>query len=238
MWRTCSQSQRSRQGETEGFAGGSAGFEGPGPEGVGGVLDDGAADVEGVHEIVAGEAGEFLGAGGFLLGFFFAAVGGEEIFEGGDLFGLFVAGEGVSLGASNQGCGALEEGGAAGIEAGADEVAVGCEVGVRIAVFGEHLVFLFGGALDGLEAGEEGCGGFGALEGGGGGFFGIDPGFGGAAASLGDDVGKTGEVGCVDIAVLDGGGIGEGGGFDVFGQLDVIELGLVEVAAGGGFLGR
>ena len=37
-------------------------------------MDDAAAGVEGVHEVITSEAGEFLAAGGFLLGALVAAV--------------------------------------------------------------------------------------------------------------------------------------------------------------------
>lgn len=59
-----SEIERPGEGEGEGFACGAAGFGGPGPEGVGGVLDGAAVVVEKVDEFVAVEAGEFLGAGG------------------------------------------------------------------------------------------------------------------------------------------------------------------------------
>jgi len=60
--------QKNRRSRGPPVSGGSAGFDGPRPDGVGGVLDGAAAGVERAHEVVAGEAGEFLGAGGFLLG--------------------------------------------------------------------------------------------------------------------------------------------------------------------------
>ena len=187
----------------EGFAGGAVRLNGPWPDGIGSVLDDAAAGVEGAHEVVAGEAGEFLGAGGFLLGAFVVAVLGEECVKGGDLLGFFVSGEAVGLGAGDEGIRALEEDGSAAIEAGADEVAVGGEVGFWIAIGREHFVFLLGGALDSLEGGVEFCGGLAAFEGGLLGVCGVFHGPAGAAAGLGDDSREAGEECGVDVTVGD-----------------------------------
>lgn len=55
-----SHSHRPVQREAEGFADGAVGFEVPGPDGVGGLLDGGAAGVQDVDEAIPVEAGEFL----------------------------------------------------------------------------------------------------------------------------------------------------------------------------------
>jgi hypothetical protein len=106
-----------------------------GPDGVGGVLDGGAAGVEDVEEFVAVEAGDFLFLEGFLLVAGFAAVGGEQVLDDFDFLGGLEAGEAVGLGAEDEGIAALEEDGAAGIEAGADEIAVGGEIRGRVAIW-------------------------------------------------------------------------------------------------------
>jgi hypothetical protein len=92
-----------------------------------------------VEELVAVEAGDFLFLEGFLLVAGFAAVGGEQILNDFDFLGGLEAGEAVGLGAEDEGIAALEEDGAAGIEAGADDIAVGGEIGGSVAIFIEHL---------------------------------------------------------------------------------------------------
>lgn len=94
-----SKPHRPIQRDAEGFADGAVGFCVGGPEGVGGVLDGGAAAVDGVEEGVAIDAGELLVFGGFLLLVLGAEVGGEEVFDGFDEFRGLVAGEAVFLGA-------------------------------------------------------------------------------------------------------------------------------------------
>lgn len=220
------------EGEAEGFAGGAVGFERPGPDGVGGVLDGGAAGVDELDEVIAIEAGGFLGAGGFLLGVLVIAVLGEQGLYGGDGFRGFVAGEVVLPGAGDEGDGALEEIGAAAIEAAADEVAIGGEVGGGVAIDGEHLVFLFGGALDGLEGGAQGGGGLVALEGGFLGVSGLAGGGGGAAVGFVDGFLEFQQKRGIDVAVGHGSGVGVGGGLDGLGEGDVFELGAIEITAG------
>ncbi len=219
--------------EFEAFAGGGVFAAGVGPEGVGGVLDGDAAGVDFLYEGVALDA--------VLLGFLVAfALGGGGGFIGGEVggdlgegFGGFVAGEGVGGGFEPEGVGVLEEEGAVRVQAGADEVAVGGEAGGGVVVFGEHPVLLFGGGLDVVEAGDEG-----AL-----GFVGVERGrllsavglagrchFPACIANEGDE---AGDVFPGDFASGEGGGLGGFGGDsgDVLGELDVVDLRLVEVAS-------
>ena len=161
-----SQIERAVEGEGEGFAGGAVDFDGPGPEGIGGVLHGAAVVVEQLDEFIAVEAAEFFAAGGLLLGGFVFAVVAEEVVDGFDGFGGFVTGEIVGGGAGDEGFGTLEEDGAALVHADAHEVAIGGEVGGGVAIDGEHAVFLFGGTLDALQGDVEGGGGGAGFEGG------------------------------------------------------------------------
>jgi len=205
------------------------------------VLDGEAAGVDVVEEAVAVEAGEFLVAGGYGLAVLGGGVGGEQGLDGGDFLRGLEAGEVVRLGACDEGGGALEEVGAAAIEAGADEVAIGGEVGGGVAIGGEHLVFLFGGALDFAQGGVEiGCG----LDGGGGGLLGLGAavaGGAGAGAGLGGGGLEIIQPGGGDVLLLHFRGVVAGGGQHGLGEVEVLELALVEVAAavggGGGFRG-
>ena len=190
--------------EGEGFADGAVGFVVPRPDGVGGVLDGAAAGVQNVEEFVAVEAGEFLVFGEVLLGALVAAEGVEEGLDGGDFFRSLEAGEAVGLDAGDEGFRALDENTAVGVETGGDEVATGGEVGGGIAVLGEHLAFLFGGALDFLEGDVEGGGGFAEGLGGVLGVGGALAGLAGAGAGLADSGGEGGE----------GGEVGGGGADD------------------------
>ena len=195
------------------------------------MLDGAAAGVEDVDELVAGEVGEFLVLLGFLLLAAVGAVDGEQVLDDGDFFRGLEAGQAVGLGAEDQGVAALEEHGAAGVEADADEVTVGGEVGGGIAVLGEHLVLLFGGTLDLLEGGVELGGVLGGEFGGGLGVFQAFGGFGDAAVGLVDHGGEAFHVGGADVLFVERGGIGSGGGGDGFRHDEVVELGLVEVSA-------
>ena len=227
-----SQPHRPIQRDGEGFADGAVRLFRGGPEGVGGVLDGGAAAVDGVEEGVAIDAGEFLVFGGVLLVVLGFAVGGEQGFGGGDFFRGLEAGEAVGLGAGDEGIRALEKDGAAGIEAGADEVAAGGEIGGRVAVFGEHLVLLLCGTLDLLERLDESRGGG---EGGTGGLFGFaDLLAGGASAlaGLGEGGLELAEPGGGDFAVGHFRRVAAGGGEDGVGKAEVLGLVLIEVAAG------
>jgi hypothetical protein len=223
---------RPGEGEGEGFADGAMGFVVPGPDGVGGVLDGGAAGVEDVEEFVAAEAGEFLVLGDVLLGALVVAEDVEEALDGGDFLRGLEAGEAVGLDAGDEGFRALDEDAATGVETGGDEVAAGGEVGGGIAVLGEHLVFLFGGALDLLEGDVEGDGGFAEGLGGVLGVGGALAGLAGAGAGLADGGGEVGEVGGGDVLVVELDEVGGGGGADGFRQGEVLDLGFVEVAAG------
>ncbi len=218
MWKYCrrvtSEPHRSIQGEAEGFSDGSACFCGGGPKGVGSVLDGGAAAVDGIKKGVAVDAGKFLVLGGVLLEILGAEVGFEQRFDGGDFFRGLEAGERVGLGAGDEGVRALAEDGAAGIEAAADEVAIGGEMGGGIAVLGEHLVLLLGGTLDPLEGGDELGGG---IRGIGGGLFGLAhllAGGGGALAGLGEGGLEFDEPGGSDVVVGHFCRMGAGGGED------------------------
>ena len=232
---------RPRQREAEDLADGAVELFGVGPEGVGGVLDGAAAGVEDVEEFVAVEAGEFLFLGGLLLIAGIAAVGGEQGFNGGDFFRGLEAGQAVGLGAGDEGVAALEEDGAAGIETGANEVAVGGEVGGRIAVFIEHLVFLFGGALDFLEGGDEGRDGFTGEFGSSLGILAGLAGLAGTGAGLLHGGIETVQIEGGDVLLVEGGGIVAAGGEDGLGEDKVFELALLIVAAllrgGGGWNG-
>lgn len=146
------------------------------------MLDGAAVVVEKVDEFVAVEAGEFLGAGGFLLVGLVFAVGGEKIRYELDGFRGFVAGQAVLGGAGDEGFRGLEEDGAASVHAGVHEVAANGEVGGGIVIDGEHAVFLFGTALDALK-GDVGGGGAGA--GFQSGFLGVVRSGGGGAAAVG-----------------------------------------------------
>ena len=110
-----SQPHRPVQRDGEGLADGAVRLFRGRPEGVGGVLDGGAAAVDGVEEGVAVDAGEFLVFGGVLLVVLGFAVGGEQDFDGGDFFRGLEAGKAVGFGAGDEGIRALEEDRAAGI---------------------------------------------------------------------------------------------------------------------------
>jgi len=80
---------RPRQRKSEGLADGAVGFVAPGPDGVGGVLDGGAAGVEDMQEAVTVESGEFLFLDGVGLAALVVVVGGEEGRDGGEFFPEF-----------------------------------------------------------------------------------------------------------------------------------------------------
>ena len=223
----CARSHPHRPGEreAEGFADGAVGFFGVGPDGVGGVLDGAAAGVEDVDEFVAVEAGDFLFLDRFLLVAGFAAVGGEEVLDNEDFLGGLEAGQAVGLGAEDEGIPALEEDGAVGIEAGADKVAVGGEVGGGVAVFIEHLVLLLGGALDFLKGGDEVGGGLVGEVGGGFGIFLGLAGLAGALAGFFDDGVEAVQIEGGDVLLVEGDGVVARGGEDGFAEDEVLKLG-------------
>lgn len=209
-------------------------FVGVGPEGVGGELHGGAAVVEHVDEGVAVEAGEAFFLGSLALAVLGGLVGLEEGLEFRDFLRGAEAGKAVGGGAGDEGDGALDKGGAVGVDPGADEIAVEREVGGRIAVVGEHAEFLAGGTLDAAKAGHEclGCG-----EGGGGlGFgmvLGVDGG-GGAGPGLLYGFRELVEVCRGNALFAEGGLVDAGGAENGVGFVDVLKLAAVEVAAGAG----
>ncbi len=195
------------------------------------MLDGGAAGVEDVDELVAGEAGDFFLDGAFLPevsgGFVFI----EECLDGVHFILGFEAGEAVIGGALDEADGALAEGGAVRGDAVADEVAIEREVRLGIAILGEHLEFLLGGALDFLEGdfecfrGGEGLGGLGLR------LVLGEAGRGGARVRLPDD-GLVGvQVFGGDVLLVHEDGIVTGCGEDGFGLLDVFELRDIEIGA-------
>ena len=217
--------------EVEGGAGGFAGVVGVGVGAVGGVLEGGAEGVDAFEEGVAGDAlggGEFVGVGLGVLG---GAVVREVALDEQDLGGVD-AGEVVGSGEGDEGVGVLEEGGAVGVEALADQIGAGVEIGGGVAIGLEEFFLLLGRALDAVEFGDEEALRAFRTEGGG---FALAAGLaggGGLRAGLGDEGAEGGVVGGGETAFFEVGGVAGRGGenLEVFTFLDVIELGLVEKA--------
>jgi len=122
--------------DLEGGADGAGERIGVRPDGIGGVLDGGAAGVQRVDEFVAAEAGEAFSFAAFLLCLLTVLVGGKERLDRVDFLRGAEAGQVIRGGAGDEGGGALDEDGAAGVDARADEVSIEREVRGGIAVLG------------------------------------------------------------------------------------------------------